>query len=146
MNPDVFGWFSIFSHFLNFGWFCEVSQWNSARRLNFLPGDALRSAWDWIFTQNTNFVRDVTARNKKYQKYQPWPCNGFIIPPSSRALPLHALIIALKPSGKIVKLQNELASFSHDEEFESKIFKSSFNFDLKTSCALPPYYSLELAQ
>ena len=92
-----------------------------------------------------NFVKDVTGRNKKYQKYQPWPCNEFIIPPSSRALPLHALIISLKPSAKIIKLQNECTEFSHNEEFRSKISNSSFNFDLKTSCALPPYYSLELA-
>ena len=92
-----------------------------------------------------NFVKDVTGRNKNHQKYQLWAYNGFIIPPSSEALPLHALIISLKPSGKIVKLKNELANFSHDEEFRSKISNSSFNFDLKTSCALPPYYSLELA-
>ena len=51
---------------------------------------------------------------------------------------------SLKPSGKIVKLQNERTEFSHNEKFTSKIFKMSFNFDLKTSCALPPYYSLEL--
>ena len=57
---------------------------------------------------------------------------------------MHALIISLKLDEKIVKLQNELANFSHDEKFGSKIFKLSFNFDLKTSCALPPYYSLEL--
>ena len=65
---------------------------------------------------------------------------------SSGALALHALIISLKPSGKIVKLQNELANFSHDKKFTLKIFKLSFNFNLKTSCALPPYYSLELSQ
>ena len=57
---------------------------------------------------------------------------------------LHALIISLEPSGKIVKVQNDCTEFSHDEEFKSKISNSSFNFDLKTSCALPPYYSLEL--
>ena len=69
----------------------------------------------------------------------------FIIPPSSGALALHALIISLKVDEKIVKLQNELANFSHTVKFRSKIFKLSFNFDLKTSCALPPYYSLELS-
>ena len=78
------------------------------------------------------------------KKYQLWAYNGFIIPPSSGALALHALIISLKPSGKIVKLQNERTEFSHNEKFRSKISNSSFNFDLKTSCALPPYYSLEL--
>ena len=65
----------------------------------------------------------------------------FIISPSSRALPLHVLIISLFLPGKIVKLQNEFANFSHTVKFRSKITKLSFNFDLKTSCALPPYYS-----
>ena len=125
--------------------FVMVSLWISVPRRNFLPGDGPGSLWDSIFTENRNFVKDVTGRNKNHQKYQLWAYNGFIIPPSSEALPLHALIISLKPSGKIVKLQNELANFSHDEEFRSKISNSSFNFDLKTSCALPPYYSLELA-
>ena len=55
-----------------------------------------------------------------------------------------ACIILLKPSGKIVKLQNECTEFSHNEEFRSKISETSCNFHLKTSCALPPYYSLEL--
>ena len=91
-----------------------------------------------------NFIKDVTGRNKNYQKYQLWAPDEFIIPPSSRALALHALIISLKPSGKIVKLQNELANSSDTVKFMSKLFKLSFNFDLKTSCALPPYYSLEL--
>ena len=124
--------------------FVMVSLWNSARRLNLLPGDGSKSLRGWNFAQNDDFIKDVTGRKKIYQKYQPWPCNGFIIPPSSRSLPLHALIISLKPSGKIVKVQNERTEFSHNEEFTSKIFKTSFNFDLKTSCALPPYYSLEL--
>ena len=93
-----------------------------------------------------NFVKDVTGRNKKYQEYQLWAPDEFIIPPSSRALPLHALIISLKPSAKIIKLQNECTEFAHTVKFWSKISKLSFNFDLKTSCALPPYYSLELAQ
>ncbi len=65
----------------------------------------------------------------------------FIIPPSSGAVALHVLIISLFLPGKIVKLQNELANFSHTVKFRSKIFKMSFNFHLKTSCALPPYYS-----
>ena len=65
----------------------------------------------------------------------------FIISPSSGALALHVLIISLFLPGKIVKLQNELANFSHTVKFRSKITKMSFNFDLKTSCALPPYYS-----
>ena len=82
---------------------------------------------------------------KNSSKYEFLATDEFIIPPSSGALALHALIISLKLDEKIVKLQNELANFSHDEKFRSKIFKLSFNFDLKTSCALPPYYSLELA-
>ena len=106
--------------------FAMVLLWISVPRRNFLPGDALRSAWDWIFTQNSNFVKDVTGRNKKYQKYQLWAYNGFIIPPSSEALPLHALIISLKPSGKIVKLQNELANFSHDESFYAQNIQNVF--------------------
>ena len=105
------------------------------------PGSGPGSLWDWIFTQNDNFIKDVTGRNKNYQKYQLWAPDEFIIPPSSGALALHALIISLKLDEKIVKLQNELANFSHVEKFRSKIFKLSFNFDLKTSCALPPYYS-----
>ena len=68
----------------------------------------------------------------------------FIIAPSSEALPLHVLIISLFLPGKIVKLRNDLANFSHTVKFKSKIFKLSFNFHLKTSCPLPPYYSLEL--
>ena len=145
MNPAFFAVFDDFLIFWILDGFVMVSLWISVPLRKFLPGDAPRSLWDWIFTQNSNFVKDVTGRNKKYQKYQPWPCNGFIIPLSSRALPLHALIISLKPSGKIVKVQNECTEFSHNEEFRSKISKTSFNFDLKTSCALPPYYSLELA-
>ena len=46
--------------------------------------------------------------------------------------------------GKIVKLQNDCAKISEVEFSDTKIFETSFNFDLKTSCALPPYYSLEL--
>ena len=47
----------------------------------------------------------------------------FIIPPSSGALALHVLIISLFLPGKIVKLQNELANFSHTVKFRSKITK-----------------------
>ena len=90
------------------------------------------------------FIKDVTGHNKNYQKYQLWAPDEFIIPPSSRALALHALIISLKPSGKIVKRQKDCTEFADNEEFRSKISKTSFNFDLKTSCALPPYYSLAL--
>ena len=92
-----------------------------------------------------DFIKDVTGRNKNNQKYQLVATDEFIIPPSSRALPLHVLIISLFLPGKIIKLQNELANCSHTVKFKSKITKLSFNFDLKTSCALPPYYSLELA-
>ena len=121
------------------------SQWISSPWRDFLPGDGSRSLRGWNFTQNSNFIKDVTGRNKKYQKYQLWATDEFIIPPSSRALALHALIISLKPSGKIVKLQNELTEFSHNVKFRSKLFNSSLYFHLKTSCALPPYYSLELS-
>ena len=86
--------------------------------------------------------------NNFFQKirslYKFWPGDVFIIPPSSGALALHALIISLEPSGKIVKVQNDCAKISEVEFFDTKLFKTSFNFDLKTSCALPPYYSLEL--
>ena len=104
-----------------------------------------RFACAHYFTQNRNFIKDVTGRNKNYHKYQLWANNEFIIPPSSGALALHALIISLKPSGKIVKLQNECTEFSQYVKFRSKLFNSSLNFDLKISCALPPYYSLEMS-
>ena len=133
--------FVIFSISDGFG---LVSLWISNPSRDFLPGDGSRSQPGWNFIQNNNFIKDVTGRNKTYQKYQLWAPDEFIIPPSSRALALHALIISLKPSGKIIKLQNECTEFSHNVKLRSKLFNSSFNFDLKTSCALPPYYSLEL--
>ena len=135
--------FVIFSLSDGFG---MASLWNSNPSRDFLPRDGSRSQPGWNFIQNSNFIKDVTGRNKNYQKYQLWAPDEFIIPPSSRALALHALIISLKPSGKIVKLQNERTEFSHNEEFRSKITKLSFNLKLKTSCPLPPYYSLELKQ
>ena len=110
----------------------------------FLPRGGAGSLWGWIFTQNHNFIKDVIGRNKNDEKYQPLAIDEFIIPPSSRALPLHVLIISLFLPGKIVKLRNDLANFSHTVKLRSKIFKLSFNFHLKTSCSLPPYYSLEL--
>ena len=93
----VFLDFVIFSIFDDFPmiWLSISIFW-----LDFLPRGGLRSPGHWIFTQNRNFVKDVTGRNKKYQKYQLWAPDEFIIPPSSRALALHALIISLKPSGK----------------------------------------------
>ena len=133
--------FVIFSISDGFG---MVSLWISDPSRDFLPGDGSNSLPGWNFIQNSNFIKDVTGRNKNYQKYQLWAPDEFIIPPSSRALALHALIISLEPSGKIVKVQNDCTEFSHSEDFRSKISNSSFNFDLKTSCALPPYYSLEL--
>ena len=146
LNPAVLDCFSRFSHFLIFGWFWDGFTMNFGSPAEFPSRGCSQIALGLNFHSKYKFVKDVTGRNKKYQKYQPWPCNEFIIPPSSRALPLHALIISLKPSAKIIKLQNECTEFSHNEEFTSKILKTSFNFDLKTSCALPPYYSLELAQ
>ena len=133
--------FVIFSISDGFG---MVSLWISNPWRDFLPGDGSRSLRGWNFTQNNNFIKDVTGRSKKYQKYQLWATDEFIIPPSSRALALHALLISLEPSGKIVKVQNDCAKISEVEFSDTKISKTSFNFDLKTSCALPPYYSLEL--
>ena len=143
-NRHFLQFWAVFLDFLIFSMFdgfVMVSLTNSGRRRIFLPGNGSRSLRGWNFTQNNNFIKDVTGRNKKYQKYQLWAYNEFIIPPSPETLPLHALIISLKPSGKIVKVQNECTEFPHNEEFRSRLFKMSFNFDLKTSCALPPYYS-----
>ena len=133
--------FVIFSISDGFG---MVSLSISISWLDFLPGGGLRSPGHWIFTQNGNFVKDVTGRNKKYEKYQLWANDVFITPPSYRALALHALIISLEPSGKIVKVQNDCTEFTYNAKIVSKISNLSFNFDLKTSCALPPYYYLEL--
>ena len=49
-------------------------------------------------------IEILLAHYKNNQKYQLWCHNEFIIPPSSRALALHALIISPKPSGKNIKL------------------------------------------
>ena len=125
--------------------FGMVLLWISNPWRDLLPGNGSGSLRGSNFIQNSNFIKDVTGRNKNYQKYQLWAPDEFITPPSSRALALHALIISLKPSGKIVKLQHERTEFSHNVKFRSKLFNSPFNFDLKTSCALPPYYSLELS-
>ena len=95
----VFLGFLIFSIFDDFP---MVSLSISISWLDFLPGGGLRSPGHWIFTQNGNFVKDVTGRNKKYQKYQLWAYNEFIIPPLPRALALHALIISHLP-GKLSK-------------------------------------------
>ena len=73
-----------------------------------------------------------------------WPYDVLVIPPSSRALALHALIISLEPSGKIDKLQNECTEIPNIKKLGSKITKMSFNLNLSTSCHLPPYYSLDL--
>ena len=134
-NRHFLQFWAVFLDFLIFSildGFVMVSLSNSVRRRNFLPGNGSRSLRGWNFTQNQNFIKDVIGRNKKYQKYQLWAPDEFIIPPSPRALALHALIISLKPSAKIIKLQNECTEFSHNEEFSSKISNLSFNFDLKT--------------
>jgi hypothetical protein len=57
---------------------------------------------------------------------------------------LHARIIIVKHEWKIVKMKNDCAKVSEVEFFDTKIFKMSFNLNLKTSCALTPHYSLEL--
>ena len=57
---------------------------------------------------------------------------------------MHARIIIVKHEWKIVKMKNERTKVSEVEFFDTKISKMSFNLNLKTSCALPPYYSLEL--
>ena len=35
----------------------------------FQPRNGPGSLWDWIFTQNDNFIKDATARNKNYQNF-----------------------------------------------------------------------------
>ena len=57
---------------------------------------------------------------------------------------MHALINLLKQQSKIIKPENELLKFTETEKLGSEIFKMSVNVELKTSCALTPYYSLEL--
>ena len=60
------------SHFVilsisdGFGMF---SLWISNPWRDFLPGDGSRSLRGWNFTQNSNFIKDVTGRNKNYQVY-----------------------------------------------------------------------------
>ena len=124
--------FIIFSISDGFG---MASPWISNPWRDLLPRNGSRSLRGWNFTQNSNFIKDVTGRNKNYQKYQLWAPDEFIIPPSSRALALHALIISLEPSGKIVKLQNDCTDFSHDEEFTSKLFIAS-DFALRKTLSL----------
>ena len=48
--------------------------------------------------------------------------------------------------GKLSNCKTNVQNSHTIKKFSSKLYNSSFNFDLKTSCALPPYYSLELAQ
>ena len=108
-NRWILRFWRVFLDFLIFSIFDDFSMVSlsiSISWLDFLPGGGLRSPGHWIFAQNGNFVKDVTGRNKNYQKYQLWAYNEFIIQTSSRALALHALIISLKPSRKIVKLEN----------------------------------------
>jgi len=76
--------------------------------------------------------------------YKFWPGDVFIIPPSPRALALHALIIIFKDEWKIVKIINDLTKVSEVEFLDTKISNSPFNCDFRTSSALTPYYSLEL--
>ena len=64
-----------------------------------------------------------------------WPYDVLVIPPSSRALALHALIISLEPSAKIIKLQNERTEIPDIRKLGSKIFKLSFNLNLKTAAS-----------
>ena len=64
---------------------------------------------------------------KKCSLYKFWPDNFFIIPPSSGALALHALIIIIKDEWKIVKMQDDFAKISEVEFFDTKISKRSFN-------------------
>ena len=78
---------------------------------------------------------------EKCSLYKFWPDNFFITPPSSGALALHVLIVIVKYEWKIVKTQNDCAKVSEVEFSDTKIFKTSFDCYLRTSCALPPYYS-----
>ena len=64
---------------------------------------------------------------KNSSLYKFWPGDVFIIPPSSGALALHALIIIVKDEWKIVKTQNECTKVSKVEFSDRKIFKTSFN-------------------
>ena len=57
---------------------------------------------------------------------------------------MHALINLVKKQWKIIRPENELLKFTESEKLECEISKMSVNVELKTSCALTPYYSLEL--
>ena len=64
---------------------------------------------------------------KKSNLYKFWPGDEFIIPPSSGAVALHALIIIVKHEWKIVKIKNELTKVSEFNFSDRKILKTSFN-------------------
>ena len=97
------------------------------------------SIWDnEKFHYIINRILDMSSR------CQFWAGKVFIIPSSPRAVALHALIIIVKHGRKIIKLRNDCAKVCKVEFFGTKIFNLSFNWNFKTSCALPPYNSLEL--
>ena len=58
---------------------------------------------------------------------EPWYSKVFIIPPSPRAVALHALIIIVKPHRKNIKLKNDCAKVCKVEFFDTKITNLSFN-------------------
>ena len=128
----------------NFGWFWQGLTTNFDSLAWFPAREWFRITLALNFQARRKFQIGRNRMWKNSWKYQLWAHDVFIIPPSSRALALHALIISPKPFGKTVKMQNECTECSHNEEFGSKISKLSFNLKLKTSCPLPPYYSLEL--
>ena len=47
-------------------------------------------------------------------------------------------------NGKLSKWKTNVQKYQKLNLFDTKIFKMFFNLNLKISCALPPYYSLEL--
>ena len=57
------------------------------------------------------------------------PCDSkvFIIPPSPRAVALHALIIIVNHGWKNIKLKNDCAKFCKVEFFDTQISNLSFN-------------------
>ena len=147
MNPEVFGCFSrFFLIFSIFGWFWKDFTINFDSLAWFPARGWFRITLALNFQARRKFQIGRNKGVKNSWKFQLWANDVFIIPPSSRALALHALIISPKPSAKIVKLQNERTEIPNIRKFGSKIFKLSFNLKLKTSCPLPPYYSLELKQ
>ena len=71
MNYDILTCFSRFCHFLNFGWFWDGFTMNFESMARFPARGWFQITLGLNFTQNGIFIKDVTGRNKNYQKYQP---------------------------------------------------------------------------